>query len=75
MLFRWRAVDGQTLYAGLEAMRFFQAILISITKKSYILVIFQGGEGSRPPVPPLDPRILRIQQWFGEAPYLHIGPI
>ena len=38
MAFRWRADDGSTLNAGL----ILQGIRISIAKKSYIFVIFQG---------------------------------
>ena len=35
----------------------FQGMWTSIVKKPFIFVIFQGGGGSGPPAPPIDPRI------------------
>ena len=56
MAFRWRADVGPTLSVGLVACLDFQGIRISIAKKPYIFVIFQGGGESGPPAPPtLDP--------------------
>ena len=45
MAFRWRADNGPTLNAGLVAACDFKRIRISIARKPYILVIFQGGGG------------------------------
>ena len=56
MAFHWRADDGPTLNAGLVAA-IFQGIRTSIARKPYIFVIFQGGGGFGPPVPPLDPHM------------------
>ena len=52
MAVRWHDDDGPTLHADLETD--FQGIRISIAKKPYIFVVFQGGQD---PVPPLDPRV------------------
>ena len=50
-----RTNDGPTFNAGLVTLRFFQEIRTSIARKPYSFVIFQGGGGSRPHVPPLNP--------------------
>ena len=50
MAFGWRADDGRILNAGLVAA-ILQGIQTCIARKSYIFVIFQGGEPG-PPVPP-----------------------
>ena len=57
MAFRWRADDDPTLNAGLVAFFIFQGIGTSITRKSYIFAIFQGGEGGPDPLPPLNLRM------------------
>ena len=56
-MFRWRADDGPTLNAGLEALCFFQGIRTSIAKNNlfFQVVIFRGSEPPAPP--PLDPRM------------------
>ena len=51
MAFRWRADDGPTVNAGLVA-EIFQGIQAYIARKSYIFLIFRGGGGFGPPVPP-----------------------
>ena len=53
--FRWRADDGSKLDAGLVAA-IFQGMRTCIARKPYILC-FSGGSG--PPVPPLDPHMIK----------------
>ena len=50
MAFRWRPDDD-----WLGSFDFFQGIRTTIAKKPFIFVIFMGGGGSVPPVPPMDP--------------------
>ena len=51
MAFRWHAVDGSALNAGLVAA-IFQGIRTFIARKPNIFVIFQGGGGGPDPLSP-----------------------
>ena len=48
----WQANDGPTFDAALVALRFSSGSGPVNAKKPYIFVIFQGGGGSGPTVPP-----------------------
>ena len=61
MAFRWRAHDGPTLNAGLVAA-IFQGNRTCIARKSYIVVIFQGGPD------PLSPLWIRTCNSFQRCP-------
>ena len=67
MAFRWCADDGQTLNAGLVALRFSGDLRSPDFCGFFFFFFFWGGGGAGPPAtPPLDPRMfyLPIQQRF-----------
>ena len=58
MAYRWRAVDGLTLNAGLAGLWFFRGSWPVLLWK--LIFCDFSGRGSRPPVPPLDPRMVSV---------------
>ena len=61
---KWRFAGGQIPRPNIEcwlgSFVIFQGIRTSIAKDPYTLVIFRGGDGSGPPVPPLDPQMYLV---------------
>ena len=66
MAFRWWADDGPTLNAGLVACDF-KEIRTSISREPHIYVIFQGGGGSGPLAPTLDPHMFVVNDYNGKG--------